>query len=49
MEEINEKLYQQIKKKMCKNGDYFNEKEVSALMQFLMQRQQIYIDLYRFE
>ena len=36
---INEETYQQIKKKMCKTNDYFNENERIILMQFLMQRQ----------
>lgn len=36
---ISEKKYQKIKRKMNKNSDYFNKKELTKLMQFLMQRQ----------
>lgn len=31
IEFINEKIYQQIKEKMCKNNDYFNETEFIKL------------------
>lgn len=39
MEIINEKVYQNIKKIMNKESDFFTEKESQILMQFLMQRQ----------
>lgn len=31
IEFMNEKIYQQIKEKMCKNNDYFNETEFIKL------------------
>lgn len=36
---INEEEYQNIKKLMNKESDFFTEKESKILMQFLMQRQ----------
>ncbi|MCI9017169.1 MAG: hypothetical protein HFJ53_08450 [Clostridia bacterium] len=38
--EILEKDYQEIKKELNKKDDYFNDKELKILMQFLMQRQE---------
>lgn len=37
VKELNEEKYQEIKKKMKKEDDYFDETELITLMQFLMQ------------
>ena len=44
---VEEKIYQQIKKKMCKSDDYFNEIESDILSQFLSQRQREIIKNYK--
>lgn len=36
---INEEVYQKIKERMHKKDDYFSQRELKILMQFLMQRQ----------
>ena len=46
-DEILEEDYQEVKKMLGKKDDYFNEKELKILMQFLMQRERKVIKNYK--